>query len=205
MSEEALGKYIAEHFEDDFTKPLQGFIQIENTTPGNETGWEEPGSNLNKAYKYIQDRVYNAGLKDIINKDKKDPGHAGIIIAEVPAFNTESTNVVMIYGHYDKVPSTPADWGETGGPYEGKITEGRLYGRGGADDGYSSIGSVLAVKALQETGLSHCKIIFLFEGNEETSEDDIRYYITTYREEIGDVNFLFNLDCLGNDEKTLWI
>ena len=33
------------------------------------------------------------------------------------------------------------------------IKDGKLYGRGGADDGYATYGTMLAIKAVQEQGL----------------------------------------------------
>ena len=40
-------------------------------------------------------------------------------------------------------------WLEGFSDYEPKIHEGFLYGRGGADDGYASFASIVAIKACQ--------------------------------------------------------
>ena len=55
---------------------------------------------------------------------------------------------VMLYGHLDKQPHMDG-WYEGLGPCEPVIKDGNLYGRGGADDGYSVFSCMLAIKNLQ--------------------------------------------------------
>lgn len=51
----------------------------------------------------------------------------------------------MFYGHFDKQPHMTG-WNEGLGPTTPVIRDGFLYGRGGADDGYSVYASITAVK-----------------------------------------------------------
>jgi len=45
------------------------------------------------------------------------------------------------------------------------VREGdRLYGRGGADDGYSTFAAVTALRALQEQNVKHARCLALIEG-----------------------------------------
>ena len=61
---------------------------------------------------------------------------------------------IFFYGHYDKQPYDENDWTPPRHPTKPYIDENeRLYGRGGADDGYSTYSSMLAVKTVQEQGL----------------------------------------------------
>ena len=55
---------------------------------------------------------------------------------------------VFFYGHFDKQPPFTG-WDENKAPTKPVIENGKLYGRGGADDGYSTYSSMLAVKAVQ--------------------------------------------------------
>ena len=52
----------------------------------------------------------------------------------------------MFYGHLDKQPHFTG-WREDTGPTNPKIIDGRLYGWGSADDGYSVFLTLLAIKA----------------------------------------------------------
>ena len=65
----------------------------------------------------------------------------------------ELEDTVLFYGHYDKQPPFMG-WNEGLGPYTPVLHPSpenpeKLYGRGGADDGYSTYGTILAIKALQ--------------------------------------------------------
>ena len=51
----------------------------------------------------------------------------------------------MLYGHLDKMPWLDG-WSEGLGPITPVIKDGHLYGRGGADDGYAFLSSMLAIK-----------------------------------------------------------
>ncbi len=56
---------------------------------------------------------------------------------------------MLLYGHYDKQPEFTG-WQDGLGPWTPVIRDGRLYGRGGADDGYATFASLTAIAALQQ-------------------------------------------------------
>lgn len=77
----------------------------------------------------------------------------------------------------------------------------RLYARGGADDGYSIFGSILSIKALQELGLKHPRIVMLFEADEESGSAHIHHYFAKLKDRIGDISLVICLDSgCGNYE-----
>ena len=88
--------------------------------------------------------------------------------------------MVLLYGHLDKQPETTG-WRDGLEPWKPVIRDGKLYGRGGADDGYAVFGSLTAIRALQEQGIphAHCKVII--EGCEESGSFDLPYYIDVLR------------------------
>jgi acetylornithine deacetylase/succinyl-diaminopimelate desuccinylase-like protein len=51
----------------------------------------------------------------------------------------------MMYGHLDKQPEFTG-WRADLGPWTPKYLEGKLYGRGGADDGYAIYAAIQALK-----------------------------------------------------------
>jgi acetylornithine deacetylase/succinyl-diaminopimelate desuccinylase-like protein len=81
------------------------------------------------------------------------------------------------------------------------IRDGKLYGRGGADDGYASFGSALSIKACQTLGYKHPRIIFLFEGDEESGSGHFEHYFEKLKCKFGNVKFIFCLDsgCINYD------
>jgi hypothetical protein len=59
-----------------------------------------------------------------------------------------------MYGHLDKQPEFTG-WRAGLGPWTPKYEDGKLYGRGGADDGYAVYASIAAVQALKAQGKPH--------------------------------------------------
>ncbi len=67
------------------------------------------------------------------------PGRTPVIVCEVPARGAgDPDDTVVLYGHLDKQPEMTG-WSEGLGPWMPVIRGDRLYGRGGADDGYAHV------------------------------------------------------------------
>jgi acetylornithine deacetylase/succinyl-diaminopimelate desuccinylase-like protein len=71
---------------------------------------------------------------------------------------------LLFYGHFDKQPPFKG-WMEGLGPTIPKIIDGKLYGRGGADDGYATYSSMLSLKALQLQGIKLPRCVMITEGD----------------------------------------
>ena len=95
-------------------------------------------------------------------KPLHESGRSPFLIVDIAARESEMT--VLLYGHLDKQPY--GDGWETD-PCDPVVKDGKLYGRGSADDGYAFFTSILAVKACQETGKGHPRCIITIEGSEE--------------------------------------
>lgn len=74
-----------------------------------------------------------------------------------------------ILGHFDKQPHFDG-WREGLGPTNPVIKDGKLFGRGAVDDGYSIYTSVLAIKAAQLHGAKLPRCVIFIEGDEESEE-----------------------------------
>jgi acetylornithine deacetylase/succinyl-diaminopimelate desuccinylase-like protein len=80
----------------------------------------------------------------------------------------------------------------------------KLYGRGGADDGYALFGSLTAIRALKEQGLPHSRCVILIEACEESGSYDLPFYVDHLAEQIGKPSLVVCLDsgCANYDQ--LW-
>ena len=83
---------------------------------------------------------------------------------------------MLLYGHLDKQPEM-VGWADGYGPWIPRLEGDKLYGRGGADDGYAMFGALTALLALREQGVPHARCVILIEACEESGSYDLPYYV----------------------------
>jgi acetylornithine deacetylase/succinyl-diaminopimelate desuccinylase-like protein len=110
---------------------------------------------------------------------------------------------VLLYGHLDKQPEMTG-WRDGLGPWNPVLEDGRLYGRGGADDGYAVFASLAAIAALQARGIGHARCVGLIETCEESGSYDLPAYLDALAPRIGRVDFVVGLDSGCGDYERLW-
>ena len=132
--------------------------------------WKE-NRNLFKQMDHLVSFVNKQDVKGLTIKPLEDEGRSPFLILDVAASAgtkegaTAPDYTVLMYGHLDKQPF--GDGWETD-PCDPVIKEdGKLYGRGSSDDGYAFFTAILSIKACQDLGLSHPRIIVTIEGSEE--------------------------------------
>ena len=88
-----------------------------------------------------------------------------------------SEKTMLIYNHYDVQPPEPLDLWDSP-PFEPSLREGKLYGRGVADDKGPFVSRLHAIDALLEQyGELPCNITFIIEGEEETSSVHLHDFV----------------------------
>ena len=135
------------------------------------------------------------------------PGHrrsapsGGSAAHEVASVGAQT---VLFYGHLDKQPEFTG-WRSDLGPWTPKYLEGKLYGRGGADDGYAVYASIAAVQALKSQKAAHPRIVGLIESCEESGSYDLLPYIDLLRQRLGEVGLVICLDSGAGNYDQLWL
>jgi acetylornithine deacetylase/succinyl-diaminopimelate desuccinylase-like protein len=181
---------------------LTDYIRIPNKSPAFDPEWESHGH---------MDRVvemFTAWAKD---KLKQLPGSslevvrlAGrtpLIFMEVPG---KASGTILMYGHLDKQPEMTG-WSESPGPWEPVLKNDRLYGRGGADDGYAMFAAISALLALKEQGIPHARAVIVIEACEESGSPDLPFYIDHLAARIGTPDLVVCLDSGCGNYDQLWL
>jgi len=109
-----------------------------------------------------------------------------------------------MYGHLDKQPPL-LPWAEGLGPYEPVIRGTRLYGRGGADDGYAIFGSVTAIMNLHQQKLHHARCLILIEASEESGSPDLPHYVQLLAPRIKVPDLVVCLDSGAANYEHMWV
>ncbi|HZI16551.1 MAG TPA: M20/M25/M40 family metallo-hydrolase, partial [Myxococcus sp.] len=184
-------------WEKEILPALDRYIRIPNKSPAFDPDWVKSG-HMEAAVKLIADwcraqapHLPGLELEVVRLKDKDGKDRTPVIYMEVPG--TKSDDTVLLYGHLDKQPEMTG-WREGLTPWT-PVREGdKLYGRGGADDGYSAFASLAAIRLLKEQGLPHARCVILIEACEESGSYDLPAYIEALAPRIGKPSLVVCLD-----------
>jgi acetylornithine deacetylase/succinyl-diaminopimelate desuccinylase-like protein len=108
-------------------------------------------------------------------------GRTPLILIDIPG---EGADCVLLYGHLDKQPEM-VGWAEGYGPWLPRLEGDKLYGRGGADDGYAMFASLSALLAMREASVPHARAVILIEACEESGSYDLPFYVDYLADRIG--------------------
>ncbi|MEX0870308.1 MAG: M20/M25/M40 family metallo-hydrolase, partial [Aquisalimonadaceae bacterium] len=128
------------------------------------------------------------------------PGRTPVLLIEIAG---EADGTVLLYGHLDKQPEMTG-WADGLGPWTPVLRDGRLYGRGGADDGYAVFASLTAIMALREQNVPHARCVILIETCEESGSYDLPAYIQHVSARIGEPDLVICLDSGCGNYDQLW-
>ncbi|WAC74405.1 M20 family metallopeptidase [Roseateles sp. SL47] len=199
----ALGAFAEQVWDEEIVPALTDYIAIPAKSPMFDANWEANG--------YI-DRVVRDAATWV--ESKKVPGlklevirlagRTPVIFFELPATKSGSTDTVLLYGHLDKQPEFNG-WRNDLGPWTPKYEDGKLYGRGGADDGYAIYASLTALMALDRQGVPRPRCVGLIETCEESGSFDLPAYVDVLKDRLGNVSLVVCLDSGAGDYDRLWM
>ena len=206
---EALDAHVRRVWDDDIVPALFEYIANPCVSEMFDPQWREHG-HLHRAVDQIQAWCAARAVAGLTVEVVELDGRTPVILCEVPAFDPTGVitaspgDTVLLYGHCDKQPEMTG-WREGLGPWTPVLEGDRLYGRGGADDGYAAFASLLAIEAAQLAGLAHTRLVVLIEAGEESGSPDLPAYIDHLADRIGPVSLVVCLDSGCMDHERLWV
>ncbi|MBI3783141.1 MAG: M20 family metallopeptidase [Deltaproteobacteria bacterium] len=200
MDKTALRRFVERAWNDSITPALVEYIKIPNQSPGFDPQWREHG-HMDAAVNLIRAWIDAQGVRGLQLDVVRDGARSPLLFIEVAG---DARQTVLMYGHLDKQPPMEG-WNAGLGPWTPVLRDGRLYGRGGADDGYSAFAAVTAIRALQEQGLPHARCVILIEACEESGSGDLPHYVDRLQARIGNPNFVVCLDSGCGNYEQLWL
>ena len=194
-----ISSYVDNFWNDEIIPELVEYIKIPNKSPAFDKNWEENGymeEVLQSAVKWAKEHAPEKSEFHI----KKANGKTPLILIDIPG---DKEGNVLMYGHLDKQPEMDG-WRNDLGPWKPVIQDDKLYGRGGADDGYALFACIAAVNSLIKQGVSLPRIIILIEFCEESGSPDLPYYMEDCKDIIGDVDLVICLDSGAGNYEQFW-
>src|SRR6266404_3451032 len=195
-------KFVDQCWGDEIVPTLVEYIKIPNKSPSFDPDWAAHG--------YMEDavtlfegwaRAKLSSLPGASLEVVRLPGRTPVIVIDVPG---EGEDTVLLYGHLDKQPEM-VGWAEGYGPWIPRLEGDKLYGRGGADDGYAMFGALSALLALREQRVAHARCVVLIEACEESGSYDLPYYVDHLAARIGSPSLVVCLDSGCGNYDQLWL
>lgn len=199
MNPQAAREFTAELWDREIVPMLETYIRIPCKSPHFDAAWEANG-HIERAVELAAGwcrRQPVAGMKvELVRL----PGRTPLLFIEIAG---DAPGTVLLYGHLDKQPEMTG-WRDGLGPWE-PVREGeKLYGRGGADDGYAVFASLAAVMALRAQGIEHARCVAMIECCEESGSYDLPFYLQALSARVGQVDLVIGLDSGCSNYEQLW-
>ncbi len=200
MNSEQIAAFVNQLWDGSILPALEQYIRIPNQSPLYDPGWSESG-HMSRALNLAKDWVETQRIAGARVEAHQIEGRTPLLFIEIPG-NDRST--VLMYGHIDKQPAM-VGWEEGLGPWTPVRRDGKLFGRGAADDGYAVFAAIAAVRAAQEQRVEHSRIVVVIECCEESGSIDLPAYIDLLADRIGTPQLVICLDSGCGNYDQLWM
>lgn len=215
LDSQAAAALVEQRWRSSIIPELQRYIAVPAKSPAFDPAWAAHGhleAVLRQAAEWVQaQRIEGLQLEIVRLQNPDGEPRTPVLFFEIPASSGRdgspapaSGETVLMYGHLDKQPEFDG-WRSGLGPWTPKIIDDKLYGRGGADDGYAVYASIAAVQALKAQGAAHPRIVGLIETCEESGSHDLLPYVDALKHRLGQVGLVICLDSGAGNYDQLWL
>ncbi len=200
MNAHHIKQFVNDLWDARITPALKEYIRIPNVSPAFEPRWEAAG-HMRAAADLLARYAAGAEVRGLRHRVVTLPGRTPVWLGVVDG---DAPGNALLYGHYDKQPPFEG-WSDGLAPWRPVMRDGRLYGRGGADDGYAAFASLAAIAALQREGGALPRCVVLIEGSEESGSPDLPAYMEALADEIRAPDLVVCLDAECGNYEQLWL
>jgi acetylornithine deacetylase/succinyl-diaminopimelate desuccinylase-like protein len=201
----ALAAVVDRTWDAEILPTLDAYIRIPNKSPAFDADWAAHGY-MDQAVALLEDwaRRKLASAPGATLEVVRLEGRTPVIFIDIPGSGAAANDTVLLYSHLDKQPEMEG-WSEGLGPWIPVMRDGKLYGRGGADDGYAMFASLTAILALAEQGGPRARCAVLIEACEESGSFDLPAYVEALKGRIGSPTLIVCLDSGCGNYDQLWL
>jgi acetylornithine deacetylase/succinyl-diaminopimelate desuccinylase-like protein len=199
MNSSELLPSVDRYWEEKIIPTLKTYIEIPAKSPSFDPQWKESGY-LHKALALVENWIAEQKIPGLKKEVIEAPGRTPLLLLDLPG---DHDYQVLMYGHLDKQPEMTG-WAQGLDPWKAVLKDGKLYGRGGADDGYAVFASVCAIQHLLTLKLPRPHIKVAIEFSEESGSTDLPFYFENHSEKFGKPNLIICLDSGAGNYQQFW-
>src|SRR5499427_8311236 len=199
MDQKRLSAAIAKTWDESIIERLTAYVRIPNKSPDFDPQWESHGY-MEQAVQLMADWCRAQPVPGMRVDVRRLPGKTPLLLVDIPG---ELPGGVLLYGHLDKQPEF-SGWLPGLGPWEPVLRDGKLYGRGAADDGYAVFSSLTAIAALKEQQVRLPRCVVLIEACEESGSVDLPAHLEALGTVFGEPSLVVCLDAECGNYEQVW-
>lgn len=199
MNQNDVLQSIDQYWEEKIVPSLMKYIEIPAKSPAFDPQWKENGyiqQALDMVERWIEERNIPGLKKEVLTAEGRTP----LLLLEIPG---DLDSEILMYGHLDKQPEMTG-WNDDLGPWKAVRKGDKLYGRGGADDGYAVYASLCAVEYAMDAKTPRPQIKIAIEFSEESGSEDLPFYFANFKEKFGSPELVICLDSGAGNYEQLW-
>lgn len=200
MNREQIRRDVDHRWSTSIVPTLEKYIRIPNQSPLFDPSWKKNG-HMDAAVELVRRWAESQKVKGMRLEVLESKGRTPLIYIEVDG---DDASTVLMYGHLDKQPAMTG-WSKGLGAWTPVLRHGKLYGRGGADDGYAIFAAIASIAAVQQQETGHSRIVAIIEACEESGSPDLEYYIKKLARRIGTPRLIICLDSGCGNYDQMWL
>lgn len=199
-----LQRFVNAKWDQDLVPRLVEYVKVPAKSPAFDPNWREHGfldAVVKDAHAWAAAQPIAGITLEVVTIEGRTP----CIFFDVPASGGRGNDrTVLFYGHLDKQPEMTG-WRDGFGPWQPVIEDGKLYGRGAADDGYAIYAALTAIAALDAHAVARPRCVGIIETCEESGSPDLPAYLELLGARLGDVALVVGLDSGCGNYEQLWV
>ncbi|GGI83199.1 peptidase M20 [Saccharopolyspora subtropica] len=203
MDRAAVTNTVDRAWEESVLPSLADLVKIPAISPAFDAGWAAAG-HLDAAIEHVRAWISARDIPGAGIEVVRLPERTPLLLVDIPPTDGVADSTVLLYGHLDKQPPL-GGWSPGLGPWTPVARDGRLYGRGAADDGYAGYAAITAIEAVRANGGAHARCVVLLETGEESGSPDLPAYLEHLSDRLGEVSLVVCLDSGAGDYDRLWL
>ncbi len=199
MDLKRLSSFVGTTWDGSILERLTAYVRIPNKSPDFDPDWEKHG-HMEAAVQLMAEWCRLQPLPGARVDIRRLPGRTPLLLIDIPG---ELPGCALLYGHLDKQPEFTG-WLPGLGPWEPVIRDGKLYGRGAADDGYAVFSSLTAIAALKDQQVRLPRCVVLIEACEESGSEDLPAHLAALGSAIPEPSLVVCLDAECGNYDQVW-
>jgi len=199
-----LHRFVAHKWDQDLVPRLIDYVKVPAKSPAFDASWATHGylsAVVKDAEAWCRAQAIQGLTIEVVAIDGRTP----CLLFDVPATHgLGNDRTVLFYGHLDKQPEM-VGWRDDLGPWKPVVEDGKLYGRGSADDGYAIYAALTTIAAIDAQGTPRLRCVGIIETCEESGSPDLPAYLELLTPRFGDVQLVVGLDSGCRNYEQLWV